>query len=97
VANLVADARSLTLLVGAARLSADLGLRVTVEGIETLDQLALVRSEPFFHEAQGFLFSRAVSPTAISDMLLKRRAGWLPPADGNEDQGTSHEAPLGYS
>mgnify|MGYP001823554668 FL=1 len=54
VANLVADARSLTLLVGAARLSADLGLRVTVEGIETLDQLALVRSEPFFHEAQAF-------------------------------------------
>jgi hypothetical protein len=40
VANLVADSRSLTLLVGAARLSTDLGLRVTVEGIETLDQLA---------------------------------------------------------
>jgi hypothetical protein len=55
-----------------------------------------VRSEPFFHEAQGFLFSRAVSSTAISDMLLERRAGWLPQADGNEGQGMPQQASPGW-
>ena len=73
--------------MGAARLSAELGLRVAVEGIETADQLELVRSEPFFHEAQGFFFSRAVSPDAVSEMLRARSAGWLcqPGVDGRDD------------
>lgn len=87
VANLASDSRSLTLIVGAARLSAELGLRVAVEGTETADQLELVRSEPFFHEAQGFFFSRAVSPDAVSEMLRARSGGWLgqPGADGRDD------------
>lgn len=76
VANLSSGSRSMVLLVGAARLSAELGLRVTVEGIETEDQLRLVRSEPFFHEAQGFLFSRAISTKAIGDMLAPKSSGW---------------------
>ena len=93
VANLTCDSRSLTLLTGAARLSADLGLRVTVEGIETEEQLSLVRSEPFFHEAQGFLFSRAISTDAIGDMLNVRSSGWLEERGRRErrDSGTGHE------
>jgi len=77
----------LTLIVGAPRLSADLGLRVTVEGIETAEQLELVRSEPFFHEAQGFFFSRAVSPDAVNEMLRARSSGWLgqPGLGGRDD------------
>ena len=87
MAYLASDSRSLTLIVGAARLSAELGLRVAVEGIETADQLELVRSEPFFHEAQGFFFSRAVSPDAVSEMLRARAGGWLgqPGADRRDD------------
>ena len=80
VANLASDSRSLTLIVGGARLGAELGLRVAVKGIEMAVQLELVRSEPFFHEAQGFFFSRAVSPDAVSEMLRARSAGVALPA-----------------
>ena len=55
--GLEAGDRALVLLRGIARLSADLGLSVTVEGIETEEQLAIVAAEPCIDEAQGFLFS----------------------------------------
>jgi diguanylate cyclase (GGDEF)-like protein len=51
------DPRSLSLLRGLARLAADLGMTVTVEGVETDRQLALLVAEPSIDEAQGFLFS----------------------------------------
>jgi EAL domain-containing protein (putative c-di-GMP-specific phosphodiesterase class I) len=61
--------RSLVLLSGIARLSAELGLSVTVEGIETEEQLALVASERCIDEAQGFLFSPAIPMREISRLL----------------------------
>jgi predicted signal transduction protein with EAL and GGDEF domain len=61
--------RSLVLLSGIARLSAQLGLSVTVEGIETEEQLALVASEACIDEAQGFLFSPAIPMREISRLL----------------------------
>ena len=47
--------RPLNLLHGVARLSADLGMSVAVEGIETEEQLALVAREKSVDEVQGFL------------------------------------------
>jgi diguanylate cyclase (GGDEF)-like protein len=61
--------RSLVLLRGIAKLSADLGLSVAVEGIETVEQLALVAAEGTVTEAQGFLFSPAI-PTRQIEVLL---------------------------
>ncbi|MEX0852950.1 MAG: EAL domain-containing protein [Bauldia sp.] len=61
--------RSLVLLRGVAKLSAELGLAVTVEGIETAEQLALVAAESCVTEAQGFLFSMAI-PAADLEILL---------------------------
>jgi predicted signal transduction protein with EAL and GGDEF domain len=61
--------RSNKLLHGIARLSADLGMSVVVEGIETDEQLALVLAEPAITEAQGFLFSRPVPKRDIRDLL----------------------------
>lgn len=61
--------RSLTLLHGVTRLSAELGLRVTVEGIETRDQLALITRDGYVHEGQGFLFGKPVSANAIPKLL----------------------------
>ena len=55
------DQRSLTLLYGVARLSAELGMSVVVEGVETERQLALVTREPSVDEVQGFLFQPAGS------------------------------------
>jgi predicted signal transduction protein with EAL and GGDEF domain len=61
--------RSLVLLRGVAQLSAELGMAVTVEGVETDEELQLVLRETRVDEAQGFLFSPAVPSSAIRDLL----------------------------
>ncbi|HVX79423.1 MAG TPA: EAL domain-containing protein [Bradyrhizobium sp.] len=61
--------RPLTLLRGVARLSADLGMSVVVEGIETNDQLELISADGTITEAQGYLFSRPVPALRIRQLL----------------------------
>jgi diguanylate cyclase (GGDEF)-like protein len=61
--------RPLTLLRGVARLSADLGMQVVVEGIETNEQLELISAEGSVTEAQGYLFSRPVPAVRIRQLL----------------------------
>jgi diguanylate cyclase (GGDEF)-like protein len=61
--------RALTLLRGVARLSAELGMSVTIEGIETDEQLAFVTCETNVDEVQGFLFSPAIPSRAIRKLL----------------------------
>ncbi|WP_027579737.1 EAL domain-containing protein [Bradyrhizobium sp. Ai1a-2] len=61
--------RPLTLLRGVARLSADLGMSVVVEGIETNEQLELVSADGAVTEAQGYLFSRPVPAVRIRQLL----------------------------
>lgn len=61
--------RPLTLLRGVARLSADLGMSVVVEGIETNEQLELISSDGAVTEAQGYLFSRPVPAVRIRQLL----------------------------
>jgi diguanylate cyclase (GGDEF)-like protein len=61
--------RPLTLLRGVARLSADLGMSVVVEGIETNEQLELISADGTVTEAQGYLFSRPVSSARIRQLL----------------------------
>ena len=63
------DKHSLTLLHGVARLSADLGMSVVVEGVETHKQLALLIQDHCISEAQGFLFSAAVPSHEIKALL----------------------------
>lgn len=54
---------------GVARLSADLGMSVVVEGIETNEQLELISAEGTVTEAQGFLFSRPVPAARVRELL----------------------------
>jgi diguanylate cyclase (GGDEF)-like protein len=61
--------RPLTLLRGVARLSADLGMSVVVEGIETNEQLELISVDGTVTEAQGYLFSRPVPVARIRQLL----------------------------
>jgi EAL domain-containing protein (putative c-di-GMP-specific phosphodiesterase class I) len=61
--------RPLQLLRGVARLSADLGMSVVVEGIETNEQLELVNADGTVTEAQGYLFSRPVPAPRILQLL----------------------------
>ena len=61
--------RPLTLLRGVARLTTELGMSVTVEGIETSEELTMVTRERSIDEAQGYLFSPAIPATAIRALL----------------------------
>ncbi|MDF0493935.1 putative bifunctional diguanylate cyclase/phosphodiesterase [Bradyrhizobium yuanmingense] len=61
--------RPLTLLRGVARLSADLGMAVVVEGIETNEQLELISADGTVTEGQGYLFSRPVPAVRIRQLL----------------------------
>jgi diguanylate cyclase (GGDEF)-like protein len=61
--------RPLTLLRGVARLSADLGMSVVVEGIETNEQLERISVDGTVSEAQGYLFSRPVPAVRIRQLL----------------------------
>lgn len=61
--------RPLTLLRGVARLSAELGMAVVVEGIETSKQLELVAADGTVTEAQGFLFSPPVPALQLRKLL----------------------------
>jgi diguanylate cyclase (GGDEF)-like protein len=61
--------RPLRLLRGVARLSADLGMSVAVEGIETNEQLELVNADGTVTEAQGYLFSRPVPAMRVRQLL----------------------------
>ncbi len=61
--------RALVLLRGIAKLSAELGLAVTVEGIETAEQLALIAAEESVTEAQGWLFAPALPAKEVRLLL----------------------------
>jgi diguanylate cyclase (GGDEF)-like protein len=69
LADVGANARALPLLRNVARLITELGMSVTMEGIETREQLDLIANEGTFDEAQGFLFSPAVRPHEILAFL----------------------------
>ena len=69
VQNLANNERMVTLLRGIVRLSAELGLRVAVEGIETEEQLALVAAESRVDEVQGYLFGVPMPASAIRTLL----------------------------
>ncbi len=71
VRDLEEKPESLKLLRGITRLSADLGLRVTVEGIETARQLDIVTNVGHVDEIQGYLFSKPVPADEISEVMRR--------------------------
>jgi diguanylate cyclase (GGDEF)-like protein len=60
--------RSLELLRGIVNLSRSLGLLVTVEGVETFDQLKVLTNEIHPDLVQGFLFGSALTSSGIETM-----------------------------
>src|SRR3954463_15495307 len=70
--------RPLMLLRGVARLSADLGMAVVVEGIETNEQLELISADGTVTEAQGYLFSRPVPAARVRQLLNASHGRRLP-------------------
>jgi EAL domain-containing protein (putative c-di-GMP-specific phosphodiesterase class I) len=70
--------RPLTLLRGVARLSADLGMTVVVEGIETNEQFELISADGSVTEGQGYLFSRPVPAVRVRQLLNASHGRRLP-------------------
>ena len=60
--------RSLDLLTGIVNLSRPLGLSVTVEGVETFEQLKILALKVKPDLVQGFLFGSALSAAGIETM-----------------------------
>jgi len=63
------DERRVTLLRGITRLSAQLGLRVVVEGVETAEQLELLAAEDSIDEVQGYLLCRPLPAADLRKLL----------------------------
>jgi diguanylate cyclase (GGDEF)-like protein len=63
------DERRITLLRGMTRLSAQLGLRVVVEGVETQQQLELLAGEDSIDEVQGYLLCRPMPAADLRKLL----------------------------
>jgi diguanylate cyclase (GGDEF)-like protein/PAS domain S-box-containing protein len=63
------DERRITLLRGMTRLSAQLGLRVVVEGVETEEQLELLAAEDSIDEVQGYLMCRPMPAADLRKLL----------------------------
>jgi diguanylate cyclase (GGDEF)-like protein len=71
------DGRRVTLLRGVSKLSAQLGLRVVVEGVETEEQFELLAAEDSIDEVQGYLFCR---PMPAADLRKLLYASYVEPA-----------------
>ena len=71
------DERRVTLLRGMTRLSAQLGLKVVVEGVETQEQLELLAAEDSIDEVQGYLLCR---PMPAADLRRLLYASYVAPA-----------------
>ncbi|MFN3548115.1 MAG: putative bifunctional diguanylate cyclase/phosphodiesterase [Mesorhizobium sp.] len=71
--DITGNERSLELLKGVTHLSRQLGLKVTIEGVETLEQLKLLAASVRPDLLQGFLFGPALSASGIEGMA---RTGW---------------------
>lgn len=63
------DANDVAIVEAILALSRTLGLKVTAEGVETAEQLAVLRRLQC-HECQGFLFSRPLPAAAMRSLLL---------------------------
>jgi diguanylate cyclase (GGDEF)-like protein/PAS domain S-box-containing protein len=72
------DERRVTLLRGMTKLSAQLGLRVVVEGVETQEQLELLAAEDSVDEVQGYLLAR---PMPAADLRKLLYASYVAPPE----------------
>ncbi len=69
IVELETNSRALIMLKNVAKLSEDLGLSIVVEGVETEEQLDIVRREVPNCEVQGFIFSPALPNNEITALL----------------------------
>jgi EAL domain-containing protein (putative c-di-GMP-specific phosphodiesterase class I) len=67
--DLHGDERRSKLLRGLTRLSAQLGLRVVVEGVETDEQFEILAAEDSIDEIQGYLLGKPIPASDLFELL----------------------------
>ncbi|WP_136660788.1 EAL domain-containing protein [Nitratireductor sp. XY-223] len=74
VSDIANDERTLKLLKGVVHLSRELGLEIVVEGVETEEQLELIRSTRSADLIQGFIFGMPMPNSGIAELASNRSA-----------------------
>ncbi len=69
------DERSLVLLSGVTHLANELGLSITIEGVETAEQMHILCEKVHVDEMQGYLFGRAMPACDIGELLQAQESG----------------------
>jgi len=72
ISELAVGGQSMAIVRAVTGLGRSLGISTTAEGVETSEQLTLLRSEGC-DEVQGYLFSPALPAIEVEKMLAKRR------------------------
>ncbi|OHV75501.1 bifunctional diguanylate cyclase/phosphodiesterase [Ensifer sp. LCM 4579] len=72
VRNIREDSRRFKVLLGAVALARSLGLKVVIEGVETVDQLQLLSEHGCADLIQGFVFSAPMPASAAAALCQKR-------------------------
>ncbi len=67
------NSNSLTLIQAVTALGQKLGHTVVIEGVETTEQLQMLRAQTPIDEIQGYLFSKPVSGEVVRSLLDKRQ------------------------
>ena len=63
------DDKSIVLLSGVTHLARELGLSITIEGVESQEQLDILCGKVVLDQVQGYLFGKAVPGTAVFEQL----------------------------
>ena len=69
IRDITHDPRQMKLLKGIAQLSRDLALRIVIEGVETQEQLQLIKENRFADLIQGYVFAPPVDAETATRML----------------------------
>ncbi len=73
------DKECMAIIRAIMRLGSSLGMVTTAEGVETMEQLEILRAEGCM-QVQGFLFSKAVPPAEIAPLLQRLPPGFARPS-----------------
>jgi diguanylate cyclase (GGDEF)-like protein len=93
VREIGSEPRRLKLLSGIVHLSRELDLKIVIEGVETFEQLELVKKHRFADLVQGYIFSPPVPANAIAELCQKTASGRrMAGRQGRRDKSTEPRA-----
>jgi diguanylate cyclase (GGDEF)-like protein len=65
--------KALNILRGVSKIASEIGMTVTVEGVDSQEKAALLNQEQCADEVQGFFYGRPMSADVVSRMLRRAR------------------------